>query len=93
METCKPVESQHLNSNLLYWNLAIMHKLKIIHRDIKPENIMLSPSYRKPVFIDFGLSTIIKEEIGIKTFTSFAGSMNFASEEMVKSYEKKIDEH
>ena len=66
-----------------------MHKLKIVHRDIKPENIMLSPSFRKPVFIDFGLSTIIKEEIGTKTYTDFVGSIKFASEEMIKSYEKK----
>ena len=85
METCEPLQPHSINSDLLYWNLAIMHKLKIVHMDIKPDNMMLSPSFRKPVFIDFGLSTIIKEELGTKTFTDFVGSMNFASDEMVKS--------
>ena len=50
---------------------------------------MLSPSFRKPVFIDFGLAAFIKEEIGTKTFTFFAGSINFVSDEMMKSYESK----
>ena len=80
METCCPIEYSNFNSDLFFWNLAIMHKLKIAHRDIKPENLMLSPSFKKPVFIDFGLSTFIREEIGTKTFTNFIGSLNFASD-------------
>ena len=52
------------NFDLLYWDLAVMHHLHLVHRDIKPENIMLSSSFKKLVYIDFGLSTFIKEEIG-----------------------------
>lgn len=35
------------------------------------------------VFIDYGLSKIIKEEIGHKTFSSFSGSLEFVSTEML----------
>ena len=50
---------------------------------------MLSPSFRKPIFLDFGLSTIIKEEVGIKTETNFVGSINFVGNDMMKCYLKK----
>ena len=33
-----------------------MHSYNIIHYDIKPDNICFSNAYKKPVFIDFGLS-------------------------------------
>jgi serine/threonine protein kinase len=39
--------------------LRLMHKLKIIHFDIKPDNIVYSHFFNKPVFIDFGFSTVI----------------------------------
>ena len=88
MESCEEGSSD-LNRNLLYWNLAVLHHLGITHLDIKSSNIMLSPSFRKPVFIDFGLSTIVKEQIGFKTLSSFRGSMNFCSDEMAECYIKK----
>lgn len=65
-------------------DLKKMHFLKIIHGDIKPENIMWSPSYQKNIFIDFGMSKVVKENIGQKSFTSFFGTYNFCSEDMKK---------
>lgn len=56
-----------------------MHRLHFIHYDIKPENIMYSASFRKIVFIDFGLSTLIRENIGEKSATMFVGTINFCS--------------
>jgi serine/threonine protein kinase len=38
----------------------MMHGFNTVHTDIKPENIMFSPAYQKYVFIDYGLSKIIK---------------------------------
>lgn len=46
---------------------------------------MLSPSYGKEVFIDFGLSRLIEENAGLKSLTTFSGSAHFCSPEMAKS--------
>ena len=56
-----------------------MHSLHFVHIDIKPANLMYSTYYRRPVFIDFGLSKLIPEEKGAKTLTHFTGSINFCS--------------
>jgi serine/threonine protein kinase len=52
-----------------------MHHFQLIHNDIKPENIMYSPSLKRLVIIDLGLSRIISEKIGLKTLTSFIGNV------------------
>ena len=44
-------------------NLLVMHSLKICHMDVSPKNIMFSPTFKKSVFIDFGLSNMLKENI------------------------------
>ncbi len=41
-----------------------MHKLNITHNDIKPQNILYSPTYKKLVFIDFGMSTLNVQKLG-----------------------------
>ena len=74
-----------------------MHKLHIVHQDIKPENIMYSLSYNRPVFIDFGLSRIIDEEIGLKTcpimLTKINCYMNKTSSSLNKSMKRIIILH
>ena len=47
---------------------------------------MYSPSFRKLVFIDYGLSRFISESVGYKTLTGFTGSINVCSPEMRKAY-------
>lgn len=86
METCEPILPKKINRDLLFWNLAVMHILHIAHLDIKPENVIFSPTYGKPVFIDFGLSKMVAEDIGLKTLTGFAGSINFCSKEMARCF-------
>jgi serine/threonine protein kinase len=61
-----------------------MHMLKIIHRDVKPENILFSPTFNKHVFIDFGCTGILNEAIGEVTFTKFAGTAAYCTEELVQ---------
>lgn len=63
-----------------------MHATQFIHIDIKPENICFSRLLNKHVFIDFGLSKIIKENIGKKSKTKFAGTLSYCSDEMKKCY-------
>lgn len=50
---------------------------------------MVSSSFKKVVFIDFGLSRIIEEAIGLQTLTEFAGSLKFCSKEMAQCFLEK----
>ena len=40
---------------------------------------MFSPKFQKTVFIDFGFSELLNEEIGFKTLTAFKGTAEFVS--------------
>ena len=61
----------------LFENLNIMHQWRIVHRDIKEKNLGWSPKYKKWVFLDFGFSTNLHEDIGEKTETKFIGTMGY----------------
>lgn len=50
---------------------------------------MFSPSLNKPVFIDFGLSKIINENIGSKSLSHYVGTINFWGPEMNKCFIEK----
>lgn len=69
-------------------SLLKLHSIKIAHHDIKIENICYSNEFKKFVFIDFGISRIIEEDIGEKSFTFFRGSLNYCSLEMAGIYGK-----
>lgn len=43
---------------------------------------MWSPTYKKNVFIDFGLSKFLKEKIGELTKTYYFGTYKYCSQEM-----------
>lgn len=61
-----------------------MHSYQIVHLDVNPDNIMLSPTTKKAIFIDFGLSKIIAEQRGFKTAVTFRGTPEFVSKKMLK---------
>ncbi len=73
---------------LLKDKLLLLHALNIVHLDIKPENVAYSPAYNEYIFIDFGLSRMVKEVRGQKTLSSFTGSFNYCSAEMLELYVK-----
>jgi serine/threonine protein kinase len=87
MEFCE-MSNYNINSSLplLQKKLQLLHSLQIVHLDIKPDNIAFSSTLKEYIFIDFGLSRIIKEQLGSKTFTSFLGSLSYCYDEMVKLY-------
>jgi len=76
MERGKPI-TKISDETQLRQLLATMHRWNIIHYDIKPDNICFSSEYNKIVFIDFGLSDIVKEGLGFKSLVSFRGSPQF----------------
>lgn len=63
-----------------------LHEFKIVHNDIKPHNIAFSPYYKAFVYLDFGLSKLVKEERGDATLTNFVGSIEYCSKEMRDLY-------
>ena len=67
-----------------------LHANNIVHNDINPSNIMYSPTYQKAVFIDYGFSQILEEDIGKKTYTAFQGTAGYVSSEMLKLF--SVDE-
>jgi serine/threonine protein kinase len=72
------IMQQKIKADLIE-GLRVLHSLKIIHFDIKPENIIYSNALGRYVLIDYGLSSIIKEPIGVKTITYFKGSPKLCS--------------
>jgi len=63
-----------------------MHLLQIAHFDIKPANINFSPSFSKPIFIDFGFSRALSAPIGKMKLMVFIGTIGYCSEEMNEAY-------
>lgn len=72
--------------NQLKENLRIMHSFQICHCDIKPFNIVWSRERKRALFIDFGLSKMLKEKVGYLSYASFLGTFQYCSEEMKKLY-------
>ena len=68
--------------------MVTLHRNRVVHMDIKPDNVIFSPTFKKVVFIDYGFSEIIEEEVGFKTLTAFQGSPQFISREMMTLFGK-----
>lgn len=66
-----------------------MHSFQFVHLDIKDDNICYSKKKKEFVFIDFGLSTILPERLGRKSYTMYQGTANYCSPEMAKLITKE----
>lgn len=66
-----------------------MHTFNICHFDIKTDNIGWSYTFKKLVFLDFGLTEAVFESKGFKTSTDFKGTFRYCSPEMKKLYHLK----
>lgn len=89
MEACEPITNIKMKPYVeeeLKRALKRLHLLQIIHFDIKMENVCYSYARKCFIFIDFGLSKIVKETQGEKTRTFFRGSIQFCSSEMENQY-------
>jgi len=63
--------------------LAYLHNSKVTHCDLKCDNIYLSPE-REPLLADFGQSQLADQSLGWEYPTSFAGTVRWASIELLK---------
>lgn len=80
MEYCMDAsQADSFKPSDLWESLKLLHELRIVHGDIKPDNVMWSPTYRKLVFVDFGLSCCPSQKIGEMTYTVYFGTPMFSS--------------
>jgi serine/threonine protein kinase len=60
MEMCSETKIKTLEEDLKA-NLFKMHLIKVVHSDIKPANVMFSECYKKNVFLDFGVGSVLSQ--------------------------------
>jgi len=72
--------------------LHLLHQNNIIHRDLKPSNILLrSIEPQEIVLVDFGVSSVIQEDMS-KVLTTFKGTYSYAAPEVMSEYfGKEVD--
>lgn len=56
------------------------------------ENICFSLAFSSLVFIDFGMSRIVKEEFGFKSLTKYRGTLSHCGDEMTNLFEKNTSD-
>jgi len=73
--------------------LKFLHDYDIIHRDLKPSNILIrNKNPLDLVFIDFGISKKLDEELSKVATTSFKGTIYYIAPEEISNYfGKEID--
>jgi serine/threonine protein kinase len=73
--------------------LQFLHDHDIIHRDLKPSNILIrNKNPLDLVFIDFGISKKLDEELSKVATTSFKGTIYYIAPEEISNYfGKEID--
>lgn len=88
MEKCEPIKPNSVGSfkREMEESLQKMHSHKFVHLDIKKQNICFSKIRNRNVFIDFGLSRLVGQKEGEKSWTNFTGTLQYCSEEMKKCY-------
>lgn len=81
MELCENYEGESeykiSKEKSLKISLKILHSLHVCHSDVKTENVLWSRTFQKFVFIDFGLSRFVENEVGFQTPTEFVGTYYF----------------
>lgn len=65
------------------------YKQKIIHRDLKPENIMVSYDLSKVIIVDFGISSVIKENTPITDEVGLYGTASYILPDLLAQYKNK----
>lgn len=61
--------------------LTYSHRNGVIHRDVKSENIIVEPSTKRGILIDFGIAKIIEEEMNITMQGELLGTPTHVSPE------------
>lgn len=70
------------------------YRQKIIHRDLKPENIMVSHDLSRVVIVDFGISSVVKQDIDkvITNEIELYGTASYILPDLLSEFRKKPEE-
>ncbi|MBQ0045550.1 MAG: serine/threonine protein kinase [Mycoplasma sp.] len=65
------------------------YKQKIIHRDLKPENIMVSYDLSKVIIVDFGISSVVKDQAIFTNEKWLYGTASYILPDLYEQYKKQ----
>lgn len=72
--------------------LAYIHHNKVIHKDIKPSNLIIHPQSQRIKIIDFGISSLLNQEIQIVSNPNLLeGTLAYMSPEQTGRMNRPID--
>jgi serine/threonine protein kinase len=72
--------------------LKALHEKDIIHRDIKPSNIFLSEDRRKAIIGDFGISSVLNQDVSVRA-TSMSRTLGYSAPETSNGFISKESDY
>lgn len=72
--------------------LRALHEKDIIHRDIKPGNIFLSEEKTKAIIGDFGISSVLNQEVSVRA-TSMSRTLGYSAPETSNGFISKESDY
>lgn len=72
--------------------LKALHDKEIIHRDIKPGNIFLTENKDKAIIGDFGISSVLNQEISVRA-TSMSRTLGYSAPETSNGFISKESDY
>ena len=72
--------------------LKALHEQDIIHRDIKPSNIFLSEDRKKAIIGDFGISSVLNQDVSVRA-TSMSRTLGYSAPETSNGFISKESDY
>ena len=72
--------------------LKALHDKDIIHRDIKPSNIFLSADRKKAIIGDFGISSVLNQDVSVRA-TSMSRTLGYSAPETSNGFISKESDY
>lgn len=72
--------------------LHSLHEQEIVHRDVKPSNIFFDNDKKKVVIGDFGISSVLKENMSVRA-TSMSRTLGYAAPETSAGFISKESDY
>lgn len=90
-----PITEQEIESIIIPCvneGLKALHDRDIIHRDIKPSNIFFSEDKRKAIIGDFGISSVLNQDVSVRA-TSMSRTLGYSAPETSNGFISKESDY